>query len=120
MSVMALAGIYDGAGSWLTRLGIPAMSGARWQASAESSRPGGTGSFSPRPDPPATATAGASPSVGARGTWRCTCRLRPGSARRCRREHVLMDLMADYGATGSACTTLAVKDAPVLAQARLR
>lgn len=28
MSVMAVAGMYDGAGDWLTRVGIPAKSGA--------------------------------------------------------------------------------------------
>lgn len=50
MSVMAVAGMYDGAGDWLTRVGIPAKSGVAGGLVGVLPDQVGIGAFSPRLD----------------------------------------------------------------------
>lgn len=50
MSVMAVAGMYDGAGDWLTRIGIPAKSGVAGGLVGVLPDQVGIGAFSPRLD----------------------------------------------------------------------
>ena len=50
MSVMAVAGMYDGAGDWASRVGLPAKSGVGGGIMAVVNRQLGIGVFSPRLD----------------------------------------------------------------------
>ena len=72
LSVMSTCGMYDAAGDWMTRVGIPAKSGVA--GGLIGALPGqiGIATFSPRLDPHGTSVRGRRCSNGSPPTWACT------------------------------------------------